>query len=119
MASLMMGNYEPPRSLRPDYPAALETIVVRALASDPGERFQTADQMRRALEDYLRQSGAPMGPRQIAALLHERIGAEIAARSHVLANAGFSVRPPFSRGPAETGSGAGLELDRRPTVAPA
>ncbi len=36
-------------SLRPDTPAALEEVVKRALAKDPGARFQSADEMQAAL----------------------------------------------------------------------
>lgn len=40
----------PPRQLRPAIPPALEAIVMRALAKDPAYRFQTASEMRAALE---------------------------------------------------------------------
>ena len=39
----------PPRVLRPDLPRALETIIVRLLAKDPGHRFATAAETRAAL----------------------------------------------------------------------
>ncbi|HEY5938635.1 MAG TPA: serine/threonine-protein kinase [Kofleriaceae bacterium] len=44
------GNYLPPSQIVPDYPAELEAIVGRALSVDPGDRFQTADEMRRSVE---------------------------------------------------------------------
>lgn len=40
----------PPRQLRPSVPPALEEIVMRALAKDPAYRFQSASEMRVALE---------------------------------------------------------------------
>jgi serine/threonine-protein kinase len=40
----------PPGSLRPGIPRALEAVVMRALAREPGDRYQTADEMRAALE---------------------------------------------------------------------
>jgi serine/threonine-protein kinase len=40
----------PPRELRPGLPEALEAVVMRAMAKDPDERFQTASQLRAALE---------------------------------------------------------------------
>jgi serine/threonine protein kinase len=40
----------PVRSLRAGIPRELEAIVMKALAKDPDERFQTASEMRRALE---------------------------------------------------------------------
>ena len=45
-------NYVPPspRQLRPSIPPQLDEIVMRALAKDPTRRFQTAAEMRSALE---------------------------------------------------------------------
>ena len=40
----------PPRSLRPSIPRPLEAVVMKALARDPADRFQTADEMSAALE---------------------------------------------------------------------
>jgi len=39
----------PPRSLRPDLPAEVEAIILRALAKSPDDRFQTADELAEAL----------------------------------------------------------------------
>lgn len=39
----------PPRALNPSIPEPLERIVLRALAKEPADRFQTADEMARAL----------------------------------------------------------------------
>ena len=43
----------PIRRLRSDVPAALAEVVDRTLAKDPGERFQTAEQLSRALVEAL------------------------------------------------------------------
>ena len=40
----------PPRQLHPSIPQALEDVVMRALAKDPANRFQSASEMRSALE---------------------------------------------------------------------
>jgi serine/threonine protein kinase len=40
----------PPRALRRGIPRDLERVVMRALARDPGERFQSAEDMRAELE---------------------------------------------------------------------
>jgi serine/threonine protein kinase len=40
----------PPRQIRPSIPPALEEITLRALEKDPNRRFQTASEMRAALE---------------------------------------------------------------------
>jgi len=40
----------PPRQIRPSIPPALEEITLRALEKDPNRRFQSASEMRAALE---------------------------------------------------------------------
>ena len=41
-----------PRELAPEMPPALEEVVLRAMAKDPAERFQTADDMAAALLSF-------------------------------------------------------------------
>jgi hypothetical protein len=48
-ASLLEGNYPPPRSLAPEIPPDLEAAVVRALDRDMSKRFPTAAAMRQAI----------------------------------------------------------------------
>jgi serine/threonine protein kinase len=43
-----------PSSVRADYPAALETIVMKGLRRNPDERFQTAEELQLALEELAR-----------------------------------------------------------------
>ena len=43
----------PPRQLNPNIPEALERIVLRAMAKNPNDRFQTADELAEALRDAL------------------------------------------------------------------
>lgn len=40
----------PPRALRPDLPAAVEAVVLRALAKEPGARYASAGALAEALE---------------------------------------------------------------------
>lgn len=42
-----------PSSVIPDYPAPLEEIVMRALAREPNQRFQSAMELRQALDQFL------------------------------------------------------------------
>src|SRR5262249_53674389 len=43
----------PPRTLRPDMPRAVEAVIVRLLAKDPGQRFATAAEVSAALREAL------------------------------------------------------------------
>ena len=67
LAILMKHLNDPlplPRALDPSLPAALEGIVLKALAKDPADRYQTAQEMAGALRTAL-QSGLPAGPRPL------------------------------------------------------
>jgi serine/threonine protein kinase len=50
--SIVKGKIPPPRSLKPDIPGELNAIVMKAIAREPEKRFQSAGEMRAALEDY-------------------------------------------------------------------
>lgn len=84
MSAIIMGNCVPPSAVVRNYPRELEQIVMRALATDPDARFSTALQLRQALEGWLAKTGPQLGSQQIAVLLEERCGAEIAARMSTL-----------------------------------
>jgi serine/threonine protein kinase len=52
---------QPPSKLRPDIPRDLDMVVLRALAKDPDDRYQSADEMEADLERVSRGAGvAPM-----------------------------------------------------------
>lgn len=42
-----------PRTLRPEVPEALEKIILKAMARDPAERYQTAGELQQALKAFL------------------------------------------------------------------
>jgi beta-lactam-binding protein with PASTA domain/predicted Ser/Thr protein kinase len=50
---------KPPSELRPDVPHDLDMVVLRALAKDPSERYQSAEEMDADLERVL--NGLPIG----------------------------------------------------------
>jgi serine/threonine-protein kinase len=132
MTAIMMGRYEPPAAILPSYPHQLSIIVMRALANDPENRYASADQMREALESYLRASGPQVGAEQVAALISERCGAEVEARRAAVSSAagnpmGHRERQPAAAAPPtwapasrpkgghESGSGA-MMIDGRPAA---
>jgi len=51
-----------PALLRPDVPPWLDSIVAKALATDPAQRFQSALEMKRALQEGQRVATLPGGP---------------------------------------------------------
>ena len=73
-----------PTSLRPDMPPAVEHAVLRAMAKNPDERFQSATEFRQALEHLLHM----LGPDSFATL---------APGSHTL-QSGYSAHQPRTPG---------------------
>src|SRR5512142_782552 len=55
---------KPPSKLRPDIPPELDKVVLRALAKDPNDRYQSADEMEADLERVAR--GAPVSAATMA-----------------------------------------------------
>jgi serine/threonine-protein kinase len=53
----LSGTPEPPSAKRPDLPRELDLVVTRALAKDPDERYQTAEEMDADLERVARGLG--------------------------------------------------------------
>jgi serine/threonine-protein kinase len=49
------GNPAPPRQINPDLPPALEETILKAMAVDPGHRFQGIEELRRHLMGLIRQ----------------------------------------------------------------
>ena len=63
--ALISGNLPTsPRPFNPDTPEAIERICVRALAPRASDRYETADDMRMELEQFLAESGALVNSRR-------------------------------------------------------
>jgi serine/threonine protein kinase len=60
MLEIVQGQIASPRTLVPDYPPELEEIVLKAVAKRPDDRFQTAREMQRALDNFLRGARQPV-----------------------------------------------------------
>ena len=51
MKTILSGEVRPPSSANPDIPAPLEQVILRALALEPKDRFQTAHEMGEAIDE--------------------------------------------------------------------
>jgi serine/threonine protein kinase len=51
--AIMNAPVPPPSQMRPDVPRHLDEIVLRAVARTPGERFETAEQMGAAVDEFM------------------------------------------------------------------
>ena len=79
LRDVLRGSYEPPDFVHP-HASGLQAIVVRALAPRPDQRFQTANEMKAALEEWLAETGAAVAATQVAGALGQRLGAQIEER---------------------------------------
>jgi hypothetical protein len=62
LSALGDGRILAPRDVDPDIPPALETLVLRTLAIDPGERFESPKELARDLRAWLDHELAPAVP---------------------------------------------------------
>lgn len=76
LGRIVQGKYALPSEVREDYPHGLEQIVRKALSASPDERYQTAEEMRNALEGWLQTLPTPVTHSQVAALVAERLSPE-------------------------------------------
>jgi serine/threonine protein kinase len=84
LRKILRNQYQLPSALRPDYPAALEAIIQKALSPQPEGRFATAEDMQMALEEWLVSSGKLVTASDVAKCVKERISKEARARNEAL-----------------------------------
>jgi serine/threonine-protein kinase len=80
LRELLRGQVTPPSRIVRGFPYELERIILRAMAPQPLHRYPTMDGMRLALEEWLAKSGPVVTQSHVAAVVRERVGAEIEKR---------------------------------------
>jgi len=65
-----------PREINPDLPERLEQIMLRALARDPEQRYQSAAALQEDLASFLHERGDRVGRAVLAAFMREMFSAE-------------------------------------------
>ncbi len=70
----------PPSTVRPDFPAELESVIMRALQKRREVRFQTARELSRALQQYLMRIGQFVGPEEVSVYVTTIFGDRIRKR---------------------------------------
>jgi serine/threonine-protein kinase len=116
----------PPTAIKRDYPAALELIVMRALEKRPEDRYQTADEMRHDLEEFLDEAGLRTGNRRLAMYMNEVFAPDAPTYERgIAASRTFSPRSAAAPGSTTTTTTATaredssdeLDFDRRAPLA--
>ena len=126
MKRIVNESVAPPTAIRRDYPPALELIVMRALEKRPEDRYQSAEEMRHDLEEFLDDSGLRTGNRRLALYMNELFAPEApaAAVGRAGARGPADTRPRNPAGPGKVAPGEDgddgseeLDFDRRAPLA--
>jgi len=74
MERIIQGKIAPPHTRRPDLPAELSNIIMRAIATDPDQRYATADELRIALDRFATRTALTVSTSAIAAYMRQQFG---------------------------------------------
>ncbi|HSK01279.1 MAG TPA: serine/threonine-protein kinase, partial [Kofleriaceae bacterium] len=74
MDAVMKGRAPLPRVRRPDLPNELSMIIMRALDTDPARRYQTAEELRAALDRFAVGAGLNTSEAAVASVLKKMFG---------------------------------------------
>jgi serine/threonine protein kinase len=124
---------QPPTELRPDCPPELERIILKALAANAADRYQSAEDMQLDLEELVREHKLKQSTIALRAHMHELFAEEIAAwkaaqasgvtlTDHVLAAGVADMTTPASDGEvsfADDDPDDNDQDDNEPELAPA
>ncbi|MBA2663795.1 MAG: PhnD/SsuA/transferrin family substrate-binding protein [Bradymonadaceae bacterium] len=87
MQSIIRGDVPAPSSLDPTVPAALERVIMKALAGDARHRYETAEQMRQALVAAAGKSNLVLSDDQVAGFVGQVAGDYLNERRTTLQHA--------------------------------
>jgi hypothetical protein len=79
MKKIIESDAPPPSSMVREYPPALEQIVMRGLRRRRSERYQTAQEMQVALEEFVRENRLAVSAIALERLMHELFSEELHA----------------------------------------
>ncbi|WP_263382118.1 serine/threonine-protein kinase [Granulicella arctica] len=88
---------QPPIELNPSLPRALNDLILHALAKDPNDRYQTADNFRDALRPFCTSQSSGAG--HVATMVQQPVVESVSAAAITAVNAPPSVAsapPPFA-----------------------
>jgi serine/threonine-protein kinase len=87
MYKILEEDLTPPRGLDASFPTGLELVLLKALAKDPSERYQTAEELCEALLEYLASTRRPYADKHVAELLVGPFGASLKERNRMILTA--------------------------------
>jgi serine/threonine-protein kinase len=121
VAKLLQPDFVPPSTHAPEVSPALDAVVMRALAREPADRWDTALAFATALEDACKET-PPATTRQVGAWVLEMCGPALAEQAARLATIERLLGKTYSSESAlrtKTPSGTVHSVPRLPVAAPA
>src|SRR5262245_21732632 len=109
----------PPSTIVPGYPLELEACVMRALSKRKQDRYQTAREFSRALQQYLVRCGQFVGPEEVAQFIRAVFADRIQKREAHLAWAAEVTSTVNVDKLRQGKGGSGEEADLAPPAPPA
>jgi serine/threonine-protein kinase len=94
---------------RPDLPSSLVNIVKKAMAKDRAARYQTCDELRDALEEFISTQGPSPNPAQIAQLVAKYQAANTEVSLQKLGSDSGSSGSSSAKGSGSTPAGEGTD----------
>jgi hypothetical protein len=118
MKRIVEDKVPPPTAVRRDYPPPLELIVMHALEKRPEDRYQSAEEMRVDLEEFLADEGLRTGTRRMGLYMNEIFApAAPVSAAGVDQSRGYGDAPPAGAAAAAAGPAGDdseeLNFDRR------
>jgi eukaryotic-like serine/threonine-protein kinase len=86
IAKVAKCEIPPPSSFLDDYPPQLETIVMKALKKNPDERYQTAGELSRDLEQFIVTWGTAVPPEAVGEVMKTLFAKRIEEKKQMLRN---------------------------------
>jgi eukaryotic-like serine/threonine-protein kinase len=94
MSAVAQPNVQPLGEVVPSVPPAVTQLVMKALAVEPAQRFQTAEELRGKLNACLLELDPSSGPESVSRYMHELFGPEYQGERRLLTSLREAARPP-------------------------
>ncbi len=116
LQAVLTSQFQPLREVRPDVPAELESIVVKAMQLRPEDRYATAGQMAAELERFIASSTSGSGGQSISEFMVGHFSADRVASRTKIATLEEMAREGVEIPGRDTGASTPASINDAPTT---